>query len=291
MAEIWLATSSDFPELWSDDRHLLPVFRELGHDVRPAVWSDASLDWSTPDAVVVRSCWDYFHRATEFSAWLDTLRDAGAKLLNSPALVRWNMDKHYLGDLGGRGVNIPKISWFEEGAPLPDLAALLEEQGLDEVVYKPVISGSALHTWRGSSASVEQDVAKLEELTSARGMMMQPFYPEIVEEGEWSLIFFGGAFSHAVKKVPKQGDFRVQAEYGGAVLVEEPPEELIATAANVLAAAKPEGACVYARVDGVCTEQRGFVLMELEVIEPELFLRTDPDAPRRFADAILAAIL
>ena len=291
MAEIWLATSSEFPELWSDDRHLLPVFERLGHQVSPAIWSDTSIDWSTPDAVVVRSCWDYFHRASDFAAWLDTIRAADTTLLNPPDLISWNMDKHYLGDLGERGVQVPEIAWFEVGEPIPDLASLLSERGFDEVVYKPAISGSALHTWRGSANTVDEDLARLRELTQTRAMMVQPFYPEILEQGEWSIIFFGGVFSHAVKKVPERGDFRVQAEYGGAVLVETPPDELLEQAAEALAAARPHGACTYARVDGVCTEQHGFVLMELELIEPELFLRTNPDAPERLASAILDSIL
>lgn len=286
MAEIWLATSSDFPDLWSDDQLLLSAFKEAGHVARAAVWSDPDLDWSTPDAVIIRSCWDYFHRADDFAAWLAVMRVARTELINAPDLIAWNMDKHYLSDLGSRGVEVPHITWFELGEELPDLGSLLREHGLSQVVYKPAISGNALHTWRGSLATIDEDRARLASLTSERAMMLQPFFPEIIEEGEVSLIFFGGAFSHAVKKVPAEGDFRVQAEYGGAVIPITPSEELIAQAANVLAGVR-EGDCVYARVDGVVTEARGFVLMELEVIEPELFFRTSSKAPSALVSAVL----
>ena len=240
-----LATSEQWPQLSQDDAGLASALRDTGVDARPVVWSDASVDWRAFDAVIVRSCWDYHLRPDAFAEWIDALP---VPLFNPPRVIRWNMHKSYLLDLASKGIRIPRTEIARD------------------VIVKPAISASAhnTHLMRGE-------------------VIVQEFVEEIVSDGEWSIVFFDRRFSHAVKKVPKQGDFRVQEELGGSVLTLAPPAHVVAEAARIIS--EVEGELLYARVD-VVDRSKGVTLMELELVEPVLFLKSAPDLTRRFAEAI-----
>jgi glutathione synthase/RimK-type ligase-like ATP-grasp enzyme len=154
-------------------------------------------------------------------------------------------------------------------------------------VVKPLVSASAWRTFVTETGTAVVDERAWRELLGGSDGMVQEFIPEVQTAGEWSLIFFGGAFSHAVLKRPRAGDFRVQAELGGTAVLAEPPGALLDGARKVLALV--EEPLLFARVDGV-ERNGGFLLMELELIEPQLFLGADVGAPARFADAIVAVL-
>jgi len=207
---------------------------------------------------------------------------------NPPAVLRWNSHKGYLRDLAARGVPIVPTRWLERGTPV-GLARLLRDAAWSDAVVKPAVSASAHGTWRTSFETASADQRQLDELLRAGDVMVQPFMSEVRDAGEWSFLFLGGRFSHAVLKRPGAGagDYRVQWEFGGTADAMVPPGNLVADAEAVMTAVP--GNPLYARVDGVERDGR-LVLMELELIEPHLFLGWDAGAPGRLAAALGALV-
>lgn len=281
-----LATHAGLPSLADDDRLLMAALAGRGIDASPAVWSDAAVDWSRFSCVVVRSCWDYHLKAAAFHAWIDRLERSRVAVWNPPATIRWNADKRYLRDLAARGVAAVPTMYVEQGDSTP-LHEVLRAQGWERAVVKPAVSASAHATWTTDRARSAGDDERFRALTTRTRTLVQPFVDAVVESGEWSLVFIDGAYSHAVLKRPCAGDFRVQEEHGGSARVLEPDARVIASAGDVLAAAGSMGTgSLYARVDG-CIARDAFVLMELELIEPTLYLGTSRGAADRLADAVV----
>ncbi len=281
-----LVTSEALPNLYEDDHLLVTALDELGVPSTPTVWSDPTIDWLGFDALVIRSPWDYFIRLAEFRAWLDARIASGVRMINDARILDWNFDKKYLDDIEAAGVPLIPTIVVAQGER-PDVVALARARGWDDIVVKPTISGGAYRTHRfrlDDAAAFADDIATTLE---DRGVLIQPFLPEILRDGELSLLFFAGEYSHTVRKRPKDGDYRVQFQYGGTHETIEPRDEWIAQARTCIAAAPVLP--VYARVDGVIQDGR-FLLMELEVFEPVMFLGRHPEAPARFARAIRAAL-
>lgn len=272
MRKIAYVTCQDLPNLNPSDRLTFPYLAEQGFRVQAVAWDNTNVLWQDFDAVVIRSTWDYHTRYDEFLRWLDNL--AEVNLLNPAKVVRWNSNKTYLRDLSARGIPIVPTVWLGENDDIP---AILQEKGWHKAVLKPTISATAYNTHL---------VTLDRKPESPPGeMMLQPFMPQITEEGEWSLLFFGGIFSHAILKRPMPGDFRVQNDFGGTIERLTPPGFLVEQAARIVEGISSP--LLYARVDGVNVNQI-FHLMELELIEPDLYL--DPDTARNFADALLKFI-
>ena len=275
-------TCDRFPDLYEDDLLLVAALDAIGIDSQPASWSDPNIDWLAFDALVIRSPWDYFERLSEFRAWLDARIASGVCMLNPAAILDWNFDKRYLQDLAAAGVSLVPTVVVAKGER-PDVVALARAQGWDEIVVKPTVAGGAYATHRFRLDAIDQYHDDIARTLQDRGLLIQPFLPEILSEGELSLMFFDGVFSHAVCKRPKDGDYRVQFQFGGTNENVEVRDEWIGGARACIAAAP--ALPVYARVDGVIQNDR-FLLMELEVFEPLMFLSRHPLAPARFASAI-----
>ena len=278
-----LATCEAIPGAYPDDAHLVASLQALGVEPVPCVWSDAAVDWASFDAVLIRTTWDYFQRFAEFCQWLDRLP---VPTLNPAPMLRWNADKRYLLELAARGVPIIPMR-VAAGPALADLLAGLPGR---DVVVKPAVSGGAWHTVRGVVGTPEFAQA-ISQLPAEFDYLVQDFVPEIVSAGEWSLLFFDGRFSHAVLKRAATGDYRVQSQHGGTLESLEPDPATLASAQRVMDAAAELGFgdSAYARVDGVIVGGR-FQLMELEVIEPALFLADRPEAAERFAGVVLSRL-
>ena len=286
---IAFATSADHRNLTDDDRLAATALEQRGARVAPAVWDDPSIDWTKFDCVVVRSTWDYYNRAASFRGWIDALERSGAPVWNPPALLRWNMEKTYLRDIEQAGARIVPTEWLprgSEGDAATLLGGVLAERGWNEAVVKPVVSAAANRTWRVTQADVPGMAGQLAESLRMCDVMVQPFMREIQERGEWSLLFFDGEFSHAVRKTPVAGDFRVQATFGGQSVSEDPGAELLEAARRVLSAVPSSSSWLYARVDGIETAQ-GFMLLELEMLEPSLFLSHSVSGTALFAESIM----
>lgn len=280
---IAFVTSADHRNLTPDDHLAVTALAERGAKVTATVWNDPSIDWTGFGSIVVRSTWDYHQNAEQYRAWIDALEAAGAPVWNPPAVLRWNMEKTYLRDLASAGVPVVPTAWLSKGSSA-DLAALLAERDWRDVVVKPVISAASHRTWRIAGSMTEEDRALIDESLRLGDVMVQPFIPEIQTRGEWSLIFIGGEFSHAVRKTPTGGDFRVQAHLGGDAVTADPGRDVIGAARRALDAVPAPW--LYARVDGIETAS-GYVLLELEMLEPSLyFVHTDTGAAR-FADALI----
>jgi glutathione synthase/RimK-type ligase-like ATP-grasp enzyme len=237
-----------------------------------------------PDApVLIRHTWDYHKRIAEFRGWLNSLTSVGAAVHNSVDLVRWNLDKGYLADLGEGGVLTPRTVYLAAGAPVPSAAELGSRVGSGRVVVKPTVSATS---WRTRLVELEDHDQVVEAVAAAAEggrAMVQEFLPTI-EAGEWSVVYLGGVFSHAVLKRPKPGEFRVQIDFGGSAELLEAPLEVRAACDRCIDWL-PE-APTFARVDGVVTDD-AFVLMELELIEPDLFLRLHPPAAAQLVELVV----
>jgi glutathione synthase/RimK-type ligase-like ATP-grasp enzyme len=287
-AHVALATCASIPNLTDDDRLLIPALAARGISAVPAVWDDDAIDWRSYSAVVIRSTWDYHLKPHAFLNWIDRLEALGVRLINPGPVLRWNAEKTYLRDLSAAGVCIVPTRWIDRGDTTP-LAAILRETGWSRAVVKPSIAATAYRTWSTDSISDNVHELRFRQLVADSRVLVQQFVEPITTEGEWSLIFLGGEYSYSILKTPLAGDFRVQSDFGGKAEVRELDPALVAQASGVLDAA-PFGRSemAYARVDGCVVEGR-FILMELELLEPGLFLSNVPRGVELFARTIALA--
>jgi glutathione synthase/RimK-type ligase-like ATP-grasp enzyme len=250
-----------------EDFQLSKFLETKGLIVKRPVWNDLQIDWKQFDVVILKSPWDYHDNFSSFILWLSDLDTAGIKVLNPFKTIQWNSDKHYLKQIADDGLPVIDSVFLEKGI-LPDLAELLDRSRCKQMIIKPCVSASAKNTLLLTFDNVSSVQNTINGLLANESFLVQPFMEEILQ-GELSFMFFNGNFSHSTLKVPKTGDFRVQSEYGGTV------QKINTDIAHVQAAGKyvekyGKGT-LYARVDGIISNGT-FVLMELELIEPYLFL-------------------
>jgi len=282
-----LATCRDLPDWEVDDRPLFDALAACGLRVSHPVWNDPAVDWSGFDCVWVRTTWDYQEQLPEFLRWVD--RVSGVSLLHNPASVlRWNADKRYLRDLSEAGVPIVPTVWLEAGSTA-DVEALVREQGWTRAFLKPQVGATARETLRfwADSHGFANAQRHVDRLLPREGLMLQPYLGSVETLGELSLLFADGELSHAVRKIPVPGDYRVQDDFGASDFREEPGQHAVSLALAAMAVGTPgPDPLLYGRVDFMTAEDGGLVVGELELIEPSLFLRHDPAAGQRFAAAL-----
>jgi len=285
-----VVTGPRTPGLTDGARELVAEFGRRGATAGPAVWTDEDEDWSAHDVLLLRSCWDYHERVDAFREWLAAAEAAGATVLNPPDVVRWNVHKFYLRDLADAGVPVLETAFVERGSD-HSLAGILDDRDWTEVVVKPAVATSSTGAWRASRD--DPDEARFEQAVAAGDTLVQRFAPEI-RDGERSLSFLGGEFAHAARRTPASDDFRAHHRYGGESALYEPADSTVEQAASALAAARTHlgvsaADLPYARVDGVLRDGR-FRLMELECVEPYLWLGEADGAVAGLADAVEAAL-
>jgi glutathione synthase/RimK-type ligase-like ATP-grasp enzyme len=281
-AKVALVTCAALPELTPDDRLLRAALEAQGASVEACLW-DGRVAWDAFDSVVLRSCWDYHLRLPEFLGFIARMEAERVPLWNPPSLVRGNVHKSYLGDWERAGVRVAETAFLEKGSEA-GLAETLEERGWRDAVVKPAVSASAYGTFRAFLPTSPAAEAEFQRLLGAGDVLVQPFVREVVESGEWSFVCLGGAFSHAVLKQAASDEFRVQGEFGGRSEPRTPPAPILRQVGRIVERI-PEP-WLYARIDAI---DRGgdLVLMEIELIEPELFLRWGEGAAARLARSIL----
>ncbi len=265
----------------ADDDLAMPPLSDLGIAVETVSWRQTERAWSDFEIVVIRTPWDYQSSPTEFLAVLETI-ESQIRLENPIDIVRWNLDKRYLREMETRGTRIVPTIWNAK-YNAPEFDRWLGEFGADEIIIKPTVSATAEHTYRLKTYD-----ASLEDVFTIREFLVQPFMPNIIAEGEYSLFYFNGEYSHAINKSPKINDFRVQEEHGGIITEIQPDKHLLDAGRETTATIGRD--LLYARVDFVRDDADNFCLMELELIEPALYLRMNDGAPQRFAEAIIARI-
>jgi glutathione synthase/RimK-type ligase-like ATP-grasp enzyme len=272
-----ILVSTGMLPLKREDALLAATMRSRGWSVAPIAWTSEEVRWEEFDCVLVRSTWDYHLRVDDFLRRLEEIAAAGPRLANSASLIGWNANKTYLKRLSDSG--LPTVP-TEVHRGLPNLAAAFERFGSDRLVAKPVVGASAYKTFllKNGDGSDEASAA----LTDV-DCILQPFVPTIATLGETSMVFLGGQFSHAVQKLPAAGDYRVQEELGGRSFQITASRELRDFADSVVTVL-PEPP-LYARIDVVRYKDQP-VVMEVELIEPDLFVTLVQGAVERFADAV-----
>jgi glutathione synthase/RimK-type ligase-like ATP-grasp enzyme len=287
MKRIALLSCKDLSEFVCDDALLLEPLSAIGWKAEFVAWDTTGVQWNQYEAVIIRATWDYTQRLGEFLSVLNEIEMAGVPLYNSAEIAAWNSRKTYLLDLEKKGVTVVPTQILKSVDEPTSLRGYLNFWTISpEIIFKPTVSANAYNTFRVSSENFETLEPIIRIALKGIETMVQPFVPSVLERGEFSLHFFDGEFSHAIQKVPKKGDFRVQEEHGGVILPMGPAPDLLRSAQKVINAI-PES-CLYARVDLVELGDQNWALMEVELIEPSLYLRTDAQAPFRFARAFAA---
>lgn len=266
-----VVSSQNAAGMSDDDPILLAALQRAGHEALLWCWDDPAVDWAEVDVALVRSTWDYFERVEEFQRWLQVAQRS-VLFINDVKTLQWNLDKHYLIELADAGLPVVPTT-VASRSELDSAMASIWDGGASAIV-KPVISGGSWglhHVQPGQAVDPDADQAP---------WLVQPFVPSIETQGELSVIMLGGEVSHGIRKVPEAGDIRVQKEHGGRYEVETPSPEACAAALQILAACPGEP--MYARADLVEREGR-LELMEMELLEPELFFALVPAAADRLA--------
>ncbi|MEZ6197483.1 MAG: hypothetical protein R3F20_17450 [Planctomycetota bacterium] len=287
-ARIVLASYRGLPSSERDDLVLAAALERRGARVETRPW-DSETDWSAFDLCLLRSTWDYTGRREAFLAWIDEVERR--TLLHNPGrLVRENVDKRYLARLEAAGVPVVPTLWFPRDAETPDLAACLEERGWSRGFLKPALGASSELTvpFAPGDGSLRA-AARLFRAAAARGaVLVQPYLETVETEGEISVILVEGRPTHAVRKVPRPGDWRVQDDFAAHDERHPLDDEIVALAARVLSAADAADA-LYARVD-LLRHEASWRLNELELVEPSLFFRHAPEAAETLAEAVFARL-
>lgn len=271
-----------------EDKLVSESLEALGLKVNRIAWDDTDFDWTTTKHALFRTSWYYFERFDQFNQWVEKTAEQ-TTFINPESLIDWNIDKHYLQDLSAKGVHIPKTLFIEPGEDLSLLQAIQKakeelEFNSDEFVLKPCIAAGARHTYKFHYSVWEEYDEIFKELICNEAMMLQEFQKSIVAVGEISMMLFNGQFTHAVLKKAKEGDFRVQDDYGGTVALYQATNEQISFGEAVVRACDERP--LYARVDVFQDNEGNLALAELEIFEPELWFRLYPEAANIFALAI-----
>lgn len=267
-----------------EDTELINFLISKGLNVVPTIWNDENVDWSQFDVAIIKSPWDYHNHLHEFLNWLDHLERLGIKVLNPVEIIKWNSDKHYLKDIVDKQLPVIASEYVEKGSSFGK--HFFEVFGADQLVVKPCVSAGAQNTVTINRDNFDKRSKEINEFLKEQDYMVQPFVEEI-KNGEWSFLFFNGKYSHCSLKTPKQGDFRVQHYHGGSISYPTPDPVHIEQAGTYLKTL-PQST-LYARVDGVLINN-SFHLMELELIEPYLFLNGSSELQENYYQALMTLI-
>ena len=279
-------TMSDMSDFVSDADMSFAPMADLGWEVQMVPWREPDVDWDNYDIVYICTPWDYQNDVAGFIEVLERIEHSSARLVNNLDLVHWNLEKNYLRDLEERGAAIVP-SLFCDHFDEADIPSWFEAHRSETIVVKPLVGANSDHIVVLTRPLTSELLEELRETYAARPFFVQPFLDRVLTEGEYSTFFFGGEYSHAILKKPEQGDFRTQEEHGAEILSVQAPGDLVATAHGVVALVEPRPA--YVRADFVRDDAGRFLLMELELIEPSLYFRADPESAARFAEALVSA--
>lgn len=266
-----------------EDKILSSILTELKmqHEIVP--WSDKQVDWSKYETLLIKSTWDYFDYYHEFLNWINHVKNLNINVLNNLDTILWNSTKGYLAEIKEKGFPVISGFTFKKGTKI-SFDEIHKSLGSGDWVLKPMVSGGAKNTMKIPSSLWDMFEGKIQQLTQDEDFLIQPYVKEVAEVGEYSLLFFNGEFSHAVLKTPASGDFRVQHYFGGAIKSISPSSKMRNAAKTLVDQFASDS--LYARVDGV--EINGeFYLMELELIEPYLFLDSNPAAILNYKNALI----
>lgn len=266
-----------------EDAILLSFLKKKGLNIHEEIWTDEQVTWENYTHLLIKSPWDYFDKYEQWTQWLNHIKSLNLIVINPLKTIEWNSDKHYLKEIENDGLKTTPTQFIEKGAS-SDIKTFFDFFATPELVVKPSVSGGSKNTMRFNAENVAEIQELLNGFLKQEAYMVQPFIEEIANEGEWSFLFFNGKFSHSLIKKAKAGDFRVQHYLGGTIHPQIPSKQQIeAIQPYVYQFAK---GCLYARVDGFYRNGE-FYLMELELIEPFLFLFTEPQSYENYYQALI----
>ena len=271
----------DEETLFAEDFKLIEALELQGLSAERVSWRRSDIDWSRYDCVLVRSTWDYIDDYELFLQTIGEIEASGARLLNPREVIQWNSSKRYLGELMSLGASVVPSLILEDGDWSAAEVQSILAHGESELIVKPLVGVGAFQLRRFTDVHDLDKVRRSGELDYP--VMVQPFLSSIQSEGEWSFVFGGRQFLYAVLKVPTEGDYRVQVMYGARTLPRKPSDDDLAAARAVLE--KVPYQTHLARVDMVRMPSGNLALMELELIEPQLYLFDVPESAQMLAEA------
>ena len=274
-----LKTNNYISNVLREDEWVINALKEKNLSVVKKDWNDSIFDWETTRSILFRSTWDYFDKFELFKKWFNKTKNK-CLMINSTETIEWNIDKHYLLDLQEHQIPIPNSEFIKRGSSI-DLSLLMQKKNWNEIVVKPTISGAAKNTYRLKKEEIIQFGPTWEKLIYKEDFIVQEFQNNVITEGEVAMIVIGGKFTHAVLKKAKEGDFRVQDDFGGSIAIYNPSEEMVKLAEKCTRILTPIPS--YARVDIIWDNLRELAVSELELIEPELWFRLNPNAAQKLA--------
>ena len=274
-----LKTNNYISNVLREDEWVINALKEKNLSVVKKDWNDSIFDWETTRSILFRSTWDYFDKFELFNKWFSKTKKK-CLMINSTETIEWNIDKHYLLDLQEHQIPIPNSEFIKRGSSI-DLSLLMQKKNWNEIVVKPTISGAAKNTYRLKEDEIIQFGPTWEKLIYKEDFIVQEFQNNVITEGEVAMIVIGGKFTHAVLKKAKEGDFRVQDDFGGSIAIYNPSEEMVKLAEKCTLILTPIPS--YARVDILWDNLRELAVSELELIEPELWFRLNPNAAQKLA--------
>ena len=274
-----LKTNTYISNVLREDELVINALKEKNLSVVKKDWNDSIFDWETTRSILFRSTWDYFDKFELFKKWFNKTKNK-CLMINSTETIEWNIDKHYLLDLQEHQIPIPNSEFIKRGSSI-DLSLLMQKKNWNEIVVKPTISGAAKNTYRLKEEEIIQFGPTWEKLIYKEDFIVQEFQNNVISEGEVAMIVIGGKFTHAVLKKAKEGDFRVQDDFGGSIAIYNPSEEMVKLAEKCTRILTPIPS--YARVDIIWDNLWELAVSELELIEPELWFRLNPNAAQKLA--------
>jgi glutathione synthase/RimK-type ligase-like ATP-grasp enzyme len=283
--KIAILTCNQLPELTPQDQPLILELAKHSIEAIPVIWDNPNVNWSDFDYLVFRNTWDYFEKEVQFNTWLTKIEKLGIKTLNSIAIIKENKHKFYLREMEQQGVQILPTIFINKTSNL-SLKTLIPSTW-KKAVIKPAFSAGSYQTEVFDVADSEIISSQYKVIAAEKELLLQEFIPEIQSLGETSFIFFNKKFSHAVNKKPVEGDFRIQVQFGGKYTLVEPNSNLISQAQKIVNRFADD--LLYARVDGIIIDNQ-LHLMEVECIEPDLYLNLSDGATERFTQAIINSI-
>lgn len=277
-----LKTNTYISNVLREDELVINALKEKNLSVVKKDWNDSIFDWETTRSILFRSTWDYFDKFELFKKWFNKTKNK-CLMINSTETIEWNIDKHYLLDLQEHQIPIPNSEFIKRGSSI-DLSLLMQKKNWNEIVVKPTISGAAKNTYRLKKEEIIQFGPIWEKLIYKEDFIVQEFQNNVISEGEVAMIVIGGKFTHAVLKKAKEGDFRVQDDFGGSIAIYNPSEEMVKLAEKCTRILTPIPS--YARVDIIRDNLGELAVSELELIEPELWFRLNPNAAQKLAQHV-----
>ena len=277
-----LETNAYISNVLKEDELVINALEGKDLSVIKKDWNDPNFNWNNTRSVLFRSTWDYFDNFEQFKKWFDKTRNT-CLMINSSETIEWNLDKHYLLDLQKHQIPIPNSEFIKRGS-FVDLSLLMQEKNWNEIVVKPTISGAAKNTYRLKKEDINQFDSTWKKLIYQEDFIVQEFQNNVIKKGEVAMMVIGGEYTHAVLKKAKEGDFRVQDDFGGSIAKYSPSEKMVKLAEKCtgILSAIPS----YARVDIIWDNSGDLAVSELELIEPELWFRLNPNAAQKLAEHV-----